>query len=193
MNINWDVTIRFDPNSLVPSTEHGIPVPSYGNYGGPTYTAGQEGGTTPEPGTADYIANPPTDDLDLLFYTHDLTYQHFADQTANLQDVFVADAALVIGLAELTQTEPALFANDPEALLYEAFGTLAILAKIQTTPGESDYLQQNSILSLAQEQLLAGAAIQNFETALTETPGDARSLHGAFHVFEAHHGDFLLV
>ena len=65
-------------------------------------------------------------------------------------------------------------------------------AQIQTTPGESDYLQQNSILSLAQEQLLAGAAIQNFETALTETPGDARSLHGAFHVFEAHHGDFLL-
>src|SRR6516164_7035533 len=43
MFINWDVTARFDPNSLVPST-HGIPIPSYGNYGGPNYTAGVEGG-----------------------------------------------------------------------------------------------------------------------------------------------------
>ena len=35
MFINWDVTIRFDPNSQEPSTQHGISVPSYGNYGGP--------------------------------------------------------------------------------------------------------------------------------------------------------------
>jgi hypothetical protein len=43
MHINWEVTTRFDPNSLEPST-HGIPIPSYGNYGGPNYSAGVEGG-----------------------------------------------------------------------------------------------------------------------------------------------------
>jgi hypothetical protein len=189
MNINWDVTIRFDPNSVVPSTQHGIPVPSYGNYGGPNYSAGKEGGTTPEVGTADYIANPPKDPLDTLFYTHDLAYQHFADQTATLEQVFDADAALVIGLGLATLTT-----NDPETLLYDAFATLAILGKIQTTPDESAYLQTN--LTPQQQQLFAAAAtaaIPNFETALAETPGDeARSLHGALHVFEAHHGDFLL-
>jgi len=47
MFINWDVT-RFDPNSVEPSTQHGIPVPSYGNYGGPNYSAGAQGGTTAE-------------------------------------------------------------------------------------------------------------------------------------------------
>ena len=40
-HINWEVTTRFDPNSLEPST-HGIPIPSYGNYGGPNYSAGVE-------------------------------------------------------------------------------------------------------------------------------------------------------
>jgi hypothetical protein len=59
MDINWDVTIRFDPNSVLASTQHGIPVPSYGNYGGPNYSAGDEGGRTPEFGTADYLAHPP--------------------------------------------------------------------------------------------------------------------------------------
>jgi hypothetical protein len=43
MFINWDVTARFDPSSLASSTQgtstHGIPIPSYGNYGGPNYTA----------------------------------------------------------------------------------------------------------------------------------------------------------
>jgi hypothetical protein len=38
------------------------------------------------------------------------------------------------------------------------------------------------------------AAIPNFETGLAETPGDeARSLNGAFHVFETHDADWLLV
>ncbi|MBI5260977.1 MAG: hypothetical protein HY852_04060 [Bradyrhizobium sp.] len=191
MYIDWDVTMRFDPNSLVPSTQHGIPVPSYGNYGGVNYSAGQEGGTTPEPGSADYLANPPKDNLDQLFYTHDLAYQHFEDQTATVLQTFDADANLAKGMYALTQSEPDLFASDPEALLFEAVATLSILGKIQTTPGESEYLQ--STLPQSQQLLLAAAAIQNFETALAETPGnESRSLHGALHVFEAHFGDILL-
>ena len=65
MFINWDVTIRFNPNSQEPSTQHGIPVPSYGNYGGANYSAGVEGGTTPEP--MDLTpATLPKDPLDWL-------------------------------------------------------------------------------------------------------------------------------
>jgi hypothetical protein len=191
MDINWDVTIRFDPNSLLASTQHGIPVPSYGNYGGPNYSAGEEGGRTPEFGTADYLAHPPKDDLDQLFYTHDLVYQHLEDGTATVQQTFDADAKLLEGMYALTQSEPALFAKDPEPLLYEGFATLGILGKIETTPGESEYLQ--TTLPPSEQQFFAAAAIQNFETALAETAGnESRSLHGAFHVVEAHFGDFLL-
>jgi hypothetical protein len=76
MHINWEVTTRFDPNSLEPST-HGIPIPSYGNYGGPNYSAGVENGRTPETPNP-----PPLDALDALFYEHDLVYQHVQDGTA---------------------------------------------------------------------------------------------------------------
>ena len=188
MHINWDVTVRFNPNSLETST-HGIPVPSYGNYGGPGYTAGTEGGTTPE------LPIPtPVDALDSLFWQHDLVYQHVKDGTADPSQIAKADVDLVESMHFLTQSDPTLFTNDPEALLYEALGTLSIVGKILTTPGELAYLQT---LPPA-EQFLVGVlapqeAVQNFETALAETPGsESRSLHGVFHAFEAHFSDFLL-
>jgi hypothetical protein len=46
-NINWEPNLFFDPTSLDPFASHGIPIPTYGNYGGPGYTAGTLGGTTP--------------------------------------------------------------------------------------------------------------------------------------------------
>lgn len=189
MHINWEVTTRFDPNSLEPST-HGIPIPSYGNYGGPNYSAGVENGRTPETPNP-----PPLDALDALFYEHDLVYQHVQDGAAPPTAIAQADVHLVEAMYGLTQTDPALFANDPEALLYEGLGTLSIVGKILTTPEEFAYFQT---LSPAEQGLVAVVApheaIQNFETGLAETPGnEARSLHGAFHVFEAHFGDFLLV
>jgi hypothetical protein len=182
MFINWDVTARFDPNSLVASTQgistHGIPIPSYGNYGGPNYSAGVEGGTTPEPGSADFLAHPPKDPLDQLFYTHDLTYQHVKDGLVPPQDIpnviAQADVDLVKGL---TKTD----LGNPETLLYDAVATLTVGAKILTT--ELAYVDPHdaaAVLTAVQ------AAIPNFEIGLAETPGnEARSLNGAFHVFEA--------
>jgi hypothetical protein len=181
MFINWDVTARFDPSSLVDSTQgvstHGIPIPSYGNYGGPNYTAGVEGGTTPEG------PNPipaPRDDLDKLFWQHDLVYQHVKDGLVPPKDIpnaiAQADATLVEGLYALTKTT-----LGPEAFLYDALGTLTVGAKILTT--ELAYLSPSdagAVLTAVQ------AAIPNFEIGLAETPGnEARSLNGAFHVFEA--------
>jgi hypothetical protein len=182
-NINWDVTVRFDPNDLQASSsglaQHGIKVPSYGNYGGPNYSAGVEGGTTPEPGSPGYIANPPKDPLDQLFYAHDLTYQHVKDGLVppqNIPEVIsTADVTLVEGLAALTNLEP-------EAFLYDAFATLAIAAKVLTTDTEVDPTDRLTVIGAA------AAAIQNFEKGLADTSGaEARSLNGAFHVFEAHH------
>jgi len=180
MLINWDVTARFDPNSLVPST-HGIPIPSYGNYGGPNYSAGVEGGTTPEPGSADFLAHPPKDHLDQLFYTHDLTYQHVKDGLVPPLDIpnviAQADLTLVEGLDALAKTN-----LEPETLLYDAVATLSVGGKILTTElAYVDPLDAAAVLTAVQ------AAIPNFEIGLAETPGkEARSLHGALHVFEAH-------
>jgi len=181
MFINWDVTTRFDPNSLVPST-HGIPIPSYGNYGGPNYTAGVEGGTTPEGPNP----NPaPVDALDTLFWQHDLVYQHVKDGLVAPQDIPTAiaqaDVKLVEGMYALTKTN-----LDPEALLYDALGTLTIGSKILTTPSELAYLAANPLDAVAVLTALQ-TAIPNFETGLAETPGnEARSLNGALDVFEAH-------
>ena len=169
MFINWDVTIRFNPNSQEPSTQHGIPVPSYGNYGGANYSAGVEGGTTPEP--MDLTpATLPKDPLDWLFYDHDLVYQHVQDGLVPQQDVLgaiaLADAHLVEGMAALAQT-----GLEPEALLYDAFATLGIAGKILSTPDELFYLQQNNPDDLGAVFGAAQAAISNFETGLAETPG----------------------
>ena len=184
MFINWDVTARFDPNSLVPST-HGIPIPSYGNYGGPNYSAGVENGRTPEPGSPDYLAHPPKDALDSLFYDHDLVYQHIKDGLVAPLDIpdtiAQADVTLVEKMFALTQTH-----LEPGTLLYDAVATLSVGGKILTTPSELTYLGAHpgdaiAVLTAVQ------AAIPNFEIGLAETPGnEARSLHGAFQVFEAH-------
>src|SRR4029453_15590025 len=47
--INWEPNLFFHPTSLDPFATHGIPIPTYGNYGGPGYTAGTLGGTPPPP------------------------------------------------------------------------------------------------------------------------------------------------
>jgi hypothetical protein len=74
---------------------------------------------------------------------------------------------------------------NPEALLYDAFGTLSIVGKILTTPTELAYLEAHPV-DAAIVITAAQAAIPNFELGLTETAGEARSLNGAFHAFEAH-------
>ena|SRR5437016_1705529 len=187
MFINWDVTARFDPNSLVSSTQgvstHGVPIPSYGNYGGPNYTAGVEGGTTPEgPNPTPAFLDP----LDKLFWQHDLVYQHVKDGLVPPLDIpnaiAQADVTLVEGLYELLTTTNLA----PEAFLYDALATLTIGAKILTTPSELDYLGANPSDAAAVFKAVQ-AAIPNFEIGLAETPGnEARSLNGAFQVFEAH-------
>ena len=186
MFINWTVTERLDPNSLQASADgtstHGIPAPSYGNYGGWNFSAGVEGGTPPEG------PNPtpaPVDALDTLFWQKDLVYQHVQDGVVAPQDIPTviaqADVTLVEGMYALTNTTNL----DPEALLYDAFATIGMVGKILTTPSELTYLEAHPI-DAGIVITAAQAAIPNFQLGLTETRGEARSLNGAFHVFEAH-------
>ena len=86
-------------------------------------------------------------------------------------------------------------ALSPEARLYEGLATLSIVGKILTTPTETAYLRTLSPIEQGLVAVVAPQeAIKNFEIGLAETPGnEARSLHGAFHVFEAHFADLLLV
>jgi hypothetical protein len=119
------------------------------------------------------------DALDTLFYNHDLILQ---DSTSTPQEIFQADMDLVLGIHNLPQTAPTLF-NDPEARLYAGLAELTIAEKILTT--ESDLADPSVKLFLAAVAL--PEAISNFGQGLAETPSnEARSLNGAFHVFEAH-------
>jgi hypothetical protein len=116
------------------------------------------------------------DALDSLFYQHDLVYQN----SQTLQDIADADVTLVAGMSALAPT------LGSEALLYDSLATIGIVGKILTTPGEAALIELIHPGVLSQVIAAAEAAIPNFETALAETPGnEARSLNGAFHVFEA--------
>jgi hypothetical protein len=189
--MNWEETLRFDPHDpLNTSATHGVPVATYGNYGGAGYTAGELGGTTPEPSqlTAD---TQPVDQLDALFYQHDLVHQHFADGTAKFADIVAADVGLILGMSALTYTDPGEANYDPEAGLYEGLAMLGVVIKLATELKVvgSDITQlptYNAIVSATQE------AFVNFEAGLDAVPEEARSLHATLPLFEHHFADLFV-
>src|SRR5262249_14368597 len=101
-HINWDPNLSFDPTNVADSfANHRIATPTYGNYGGPGYTAGTLGGTASVP------ADPPAvDPLDQLFYTHDLALQQAHGDPATIVG---ATVQLVLGMDALAIINP----NDP--------------------------------------------------------------------------------
>ncbi len=84
MAINWTI--------MVPGPE-GIPVPTYGNYGGPLYSDGHVLASENE--RVDY-SSPPVDTLDGLFLLHDQAYD-VADPNVRAE----ADLALARSVAAL--------------------------------------------------------------------------------------------
>ena len=172
MNIDWkDATLRFDPNSPDPFATHGIPLPVYGNYGGPNWSAGQVGGVI----TQTSADPPPVDDLDELFYAHDFVYQTHpnAGDPNDLAARIQADIVLVESMHDLTFT-------DPEVGLYEVFATLGILLQLAAFN-----------IEVPDQQNIVEDAIANVNAGLAAVPGEAKSLHGAFHVFEHQYLDLL--
>ena len=116
MNINWTTDVFINPVTLVASAgPGGIPVPTYGKYGGPYFSNGEVGGTIPiSGGVVGGVA--PVDNLDLLFKMHDLAYQ----TQFPAQELPSADLALIHGIEALTGH------LDAEASLYGGAAILGI-------------------------------------------------------------------
>jgi hypothetical protein len=172
MNLNWEALSYFDPHSPDPFATHGIPLPNYGNYGGANYSAGEIGGQI----TGTSTDPLPVDQLDQLFYEHDLVYQTSTDPLVRA----AADVQLVESMHALTYTDPGDADYDPEAGLYEGLATLGIVAQL-AAGGVLPHLP------LSDQQLIAEAtqeAVVNLEAGFAEIPGEAKGVHGAFHVFE---------
>jgi hypothetical protein len=180
MYINWEALSYFDPHSPDPFATHGIPLPTYGNYGGPNYSAGEIGGKI----TGTPADPPPVDQLDTLFYHHDFVYQTSMDPLVRVG----ADVQLVEGMHALTYTDPGDANYDPEAGLYEGLATLGIVAQL-AAEGALQHLPPSDQLLIADA---TQEAVVNLEAGLAEIPGEARSVHGAFHIFEHQFLDLLL-
>jgi hypothetical protein len=186
MNINWESTLHFHPKTLG-NAEKGIPLPTYGNYGGVNYSAGEVGGITPDPDNPPASAPEAKDDLDALFWDHDFVYQQFEDQAPGVDEgtLRTADVTLIKGISALTFTDPGDLAYDPEAGIYAGFATLAIAGQLAASGSLDDF-------SLGDQLAVAFAvqeAIVNLESGLAAAPNEGRSLLGAFHVFEAKYLD----
>src|SRR5436305_341631 len=106
-NINWGTTFAFDVGPFA------IPIPTYGNFGGPGYTNGV---LAADPNPVSF--NPmPVDPLDALFQIHDALSGNAATQSA-------VDLALVKGIVDLKPNQ-----LDAEASVYAGVTTLVYLAQ----------------------------------------------------------------
>jgi hypothetical protein len=105
----------------------GIPLLTYGEYGGPGYTGGNYlpvGSASPP---ADYDV-PPIDPLDALFRFHDIAYDPVLSGTEPLAQA-QADVALIQGIARLP--DPQL---DAQASIYGGLATLGLIARVESGP-----------------------------------------------------------
>ena len=160
--INWeDSNIHFQPQTPQPA-DHGIPVPFYGNWGGPHWSAGELNGTD-----TTVIALSP---LDAAFKAHDIAY----GTAQGIADIAQADYTLVSTIGTLNFV-------DPEDSIYAGFASLSIIANIIVS-GETAFIDPGLLPNL---QTFAIDAVADLETGLAAAPQEGRSLHGALHVFEA--------
>ena len=119
MSINW-LIISYEDNNPVP-------IPTYGNYGGPGYSGGLLL-TGDEDFTSIYNNIPATDDLDALFREHDQSYnlaQEWYQQQLELGPPnstitneyltrqYNADIELILGIYDLSPSQ--LSSNDARA------------------------------------------------------------------------------
>jgi hypothetical protein len=144
-NIHFDEPFYIDPVTLQPAVS-GIPLPTYGNFGGAGYSQGVFV-LNPDPAQFDPV---PIDALDQLFQIHDQAYTVGATPS----DLSAADVGLIRGIAALDQSQ-----LDPEASLYGGAATLAIIMK----------LEENGSLGLLTQEELVGTtteALQDIERGL---------------------------
>lgn len=149
MNINWSV--------LVPGPG-GVPLPTYGNYGGPLYSNGEVLASPDQP--VDYTA-PPVDALDALFRTHDMAY----DSPDSLERA-EGDLALIQGIKALSRDS-----LPPEQSLYGGAALLVGVGLLTVANGHPEMLSQ------AQWFTAIGTAAEDIHDGLIHLePADAAGL-----------------
>ena len=181
-HINWDTPFFFDPMTGLdapPGTVGAVPFPTYGNYGGPGYSAGAFGGALlTKSGGSPYSYNEllrigtdlqdPVDRMDYLFYRHDLASFQAGSGYTDAQAK--ADADLLIGLVQLNTD------YDPEASLYAGAAELAMI-------GELGIHEKLGLLSPGQALGALKDAAHNLQFGLDHLDPDERSfaLNAIFH------------
>jgi len=128
MYINW--------STPVPGPG-GVPIPTYGNYGGPGYSDGEILTVPNQPVAYD---SPPVDDLDALFLIHDQAYDS-SDPIHRAE----GDLELAQGIAALSDNQ-----LDAEASLYGGLATLFAINLILTVNKQPDLLTLGSLVSFTQ-------------------------------------------
>jgi hypothetical protein len=130
MSINWLITAQ---------SSQDIPVPTYGNYGGPDYSGGEIIG----PGEIPNFTVQPTDPLDGLFQQHDEAYY---DPSATPEDLATADLALIQGILALPDD-----AVTGEGDLYAGAAVLALIYQIGIVNEQPQLLTQLDLPDVVQQ------------------------------------------
>ena len=134
--INWERTFPVDPatGEVLPiGTEGALKLPTYGNYGGGGYSAGEFGGQLLTTSSGRPLSQTrltklgsesedPLDRLDYLFYKHDVASNDVGE--AYTRGQAKADASLVKSLIKLDAS------YDPEASLYAGGSTFAMIGRL---------------------------------------------------------------
>jgi len=166
MYINWSKDVYIDPVTLTAGPgPNGIPIPTYGNYGGPDYSDGLVGGTIPTSGAVPWV-----DPLDHLFFNHDLAYQ----QNPGATELPSADLTLIHGIEYLTATHQL----DAEASFYGGAAILGVAAFMAAnghplSPGELLFAEATALYDIqhglshlnSTERAIAMAELQNIVDA----------------------------
>lgn len=179
----------------------GIPIPTYGNYGGPNIYDRSGTGET-------------VDALDALFKTHDETIQSAMSdsQTSGVlapDELVAAHAQLFDGILHTLPQSGGFVLNDAEATLYAGFtlfgltaelAQLGLLEKLELALADLgdpeapfDFFNPaledvSAALNYAQDYMETG-----FAGLTPEEAGEARSLAGLLPMFEHQFQDFLIV
>ena len=149
MNINWSI--------LVPGPG-GVPIPTYGNYGGPGYSNGKVLSSPDQP--VDYSA-PPVDPVDALFRFHDMAY----DSPSTLVRA-EGDFALIEGIQELS-----FGPLSPEESLYAGAAIVFGIQQLALVNGHPELLSESQLLAAA------STSVHDIEYGLTHLePADAIGL-----------------
>ncbi|MFH5924247.1 hypothetical protein [Roseomonas xinghualingensis] len=141
-NIHWNQQFFVDSATLQPASS-GIPLPTYGNFGGAGYSQGVFS-ANPDPAQFDPV---PVDALDQQFEIHDQE-SAAADTVA---EQAAADVTLIRGIEAANQVHQ----PDPEAALYGGGATLAMIEQLAAAnslellaPGEFAEVSGNALESI---------------------------------------------